>query len=125
MPVSLIAASESSLSQCSHHRISRSCVQRADPCQLLGSKRCCVSVVTTQTDITVKASHARDAAQAALALTDDQMASISTEYNTLSDALIALCSEQKAVLSSTVEVQSQDVVNDQVCCKPIRKRCCS
>ena len=50
------------------------------------------------------------------ALTDDQMASICAEYGTMSDALNALYSEQKAMLSTTVEVHSSQVLmTPQVC----------
>ena len=57
--------------------------------------------------------HAR-AAQAALALTDEQVASICTEYDNMTAALNAVYSEQKAMLSNTVEVQAQTLMTDQV-----------
>ena len=65
-------------------------------------------------DITVDGSSAGYAAQETLALTEDQMASICAEYATMSDALNAVYAEQKAMLSTTVEVGSQVLMTGQV-----------
>ena len=69
--------------------------------------------------------HEDHLAQATLALTDDQMASICAEYNTMSAALNALYSEQKAMLSTNVEVHSQVLMTGQVCISPPGKPCCT
>ncbi len=67
--------------------------------------------------------HTEYAAQEALALTDNQTASICTEYAMMSDALNAVYAEQKAMLATTVEVGSQVLMTGQVCLKRMASIC--
>ena len=53
-------------------------------------------------------------AQVALALADEQVDSACRAYEKMTAALNALYSEQKAMLSSTVEVRAQAMMTDQV-----------